>query len=107
MSIASDISSQNLSWIMPVIRQNSSRIRNQQFARFPQPVRLLSLLPMFHFFRFWLGSLSLCFHSRQSLLLENQQPDEDCQPSATTIVPQEKGRAPNSTDDFDVSLSSS
>jgi hypothetical protein len=26
---------------------------------------------MFHFFRFWLGSLSRCFHSRQSLLLEN------------------------------------
>ena len=26
---------------------------------------------MFQFFRFWLGSLSRCFHSRQSLLLEN------------------------------------
>ena len=26
---------------------------------------------MFHFFRFWLGSLSRCFHSRQSLVLEN------------------------------------
>jgi len=26
---------------------------------------------MFHFFRFWLGSLSRCFRSRQSLLLEN------------------------------------
>jgi hypothetical protein len=54
-----------------VIRRNSGRVRNQQFAHFPQPVRVLSLLPMFHFFRFWLGSLSRCFHSRQSLLLEN------------------------------------
>jgi putative transposase len=26
---------------------------------------------MFHFFRFWLGSLSRCFHSGQNLLLEN------------------------------------
>src|ERR1700746_342311 len=26
---------------------------------------------MFHFFRFWLGSFSRCFRSRQSLLLEN------------------------------------
>jgi hypothetical protein len=26
---------------------------------------------MFDFFRFWLGSLSRCFHSRQNLLLEN------------------------------------
>jgi serine/threonine protein kinase len=35
------------------------------------PGHLLSLLPMFHFLRFRLGSLSRCFHSRHSLLLEN------------------------------------
>src|SRR5258705_6145792 len=57
--------------MISVIRRNSSRIRNQQFAHFPQPGRLLSLWPMFRFLRLWLGSLPRCLHSRRSLLLEN------------------------------------
>ena len=57
--------------VPPVVRQNSSRLENQQFAHFPQPGHLLLLWPMFHVIGFCLGSLSRCFHSRQSLLLEN------------------------------------
>ena len=44
---------------------------NQQFAHFPRSAFLLSLLPRFHFFRSCGGSISRCFHSRRSLLLEN------------------------------------
>jgi putative transposase len=32
---------------------------------------MLNARTLSHFFRFWLGSVSRCFHSRQSLLLEN------------------------------------